>query len=255
MDGKRVAVVVAHPAHLLTVAGLLHRYRPEVLALYRTDAAQNAALRAALPFRITTLGASEPESFARAVAGDFAYHAALGDLVFDWLRAARPDVVLGDAYEAYNYHHDVTRLLIDDAVERWRAQGNRIESHEFPLSCRPDAPGAPVRYGEFVTGPFRAVRLDAHEAAVKRELVATVGRVDPFVAHTAPLFARPEVEPYRAVPRDRDYTAPPPGLALYYDERGREVVAAGKHAQPILYRAHFVPLVRALGLAPLARAA
>lgn len=264
MNGKHVAVVVSHPAHLLTVAGMLQRWRPHVLVLYRAvvggGVGQENVVRAALePLgltdRFTSFAVSETESFDRALAGDFGYHASIGDRVFAWLRAARPDVVLGDAYEAYNFHHDVTRVLIDAAVGRARARGRAVANYEFPLSCRPNQPGAPVRYGEFPVGAFRDVRLSAEEVAAKRAVTATAGGVDPFVAGVAPLFARPEVEAYRAVPPDRDYTAPPPGLALYYDERGREVVGAGLYKRAITFRDHFVPLVRALSSAPARRAA
>lgn len=257
-------MVVSHPAHLLTVAGMMRRWRPHALVVFRAEAGagagQGRAVRAALDRfgladRLTDLAVGEAESFGRALAGDFAFHAAIGDRVFDWLRAARPDVVLGDAYEAYNYHHDVARLLLDDAVQRLRVLGRRIENHEFPLLCRPARPGAPVQYGAFPVGPFRELELTAEELAVKRELAAAVGIADPFVAGAAPLFARPEAEAYREVPADRDYTAPPPGLALYYDERGGAVVAAGLHPHAITFRGQFVPLVRALGLAPPARSA
>ena len=256
MDGKRVALVVSHPAHLLTVAGMLQRWRPHVLTLYRAEVGggvgQEAAVRAALePLgladRLTGFAISETESFDRALAGDFAFHAATGARIFEWLRAVRPDAVLGDAYEAYNFHHDVARLLLDGAARRERASGRAVANYEFPLSCRPNEPGAPVRYGVFPAGAFCELRLTEAEMAVKRALTAAVGRVDPFVAGVAPLFARPEVETYRAVPADRDYTAPPPGLALYYDERGREVVTAGLYPRAIAFRAHFVPLARALG--------
>jgi hypothetical protein len=264
MDGKRVAVVVAHPAHLLTVAGMLQRWQPDVLVIYRAvigggigqDRAVRAGLEAlGLAERLTNFEVSEMESFDRALAGDFAFHAAIGDRLFAWLRIVRPDVVLGDAYETYNYHHDVTRLLLDDAVQRCRARGRPVENYEFPLSCRVNEPGAPVSYGTFLFGPFRTLRLDAREAAVKRELTAVVGRTDRFVAGAASLFTDPEVEQYREVPADRDYTAPPPGVALYYDERGTELVTAGLYPQAITFRDHFAPLVRALGLAPFVKAA
>ncbi len=263
MDGKRVAVVVSHPAHLLTVVGMLQRWRPHVLILYRAvvgaGAGQERAIRAAIePLgagdRLASFAISESESFERALAGDFAFHADIGARVFDWLRAVRPDAMLGDAYEAYNFHHDVTRLLLDNALRRG-VFGRAVANYEFPLSCRLDEPGAPVRYGTFAFGSSLALRLTPDEVAVKRELIATVSRVDPFVASVAPLFANLEVERYRPVPVDRDYTVPPPGLARYYDERGREVVSAGLHPRAITFGEHFVPLVRALGGIPTAKGA
>ena len=240
------------------------RWRPHVLVLFRAEVGggvgQESAVRAALePLaltdRLTSFAVSETESFNRALAGDFAFHAALGDRLFDWLYAVCPDVAFGDAYETYNFHHDVTRLLLDRAVGRCRALGRACDNYEFPLSYRPDEPGAPVRYGVFPDGPVRELKLTADELAGKRELVARAGRVDPFLAGLAPLFARPETEIYREVSADRDYTIPLPGRALYYDERGREVVNAGLYPRAITFREHFVPLVGALELALSALAA
>jgi hypothetical protein len=243
---------------------MLIRWRPHVLVLFRAEVGngipQESAVRAALePLdfadRLTVFGVSETESFNRALAGDFAFHAALGARLFDWLCAVRPGAVLGDSYQGYNYHHDLTRLLIDDAVRRYRAPGRACANYEIPLTYRPDEPGAPMCHGTFPDGPVLAFQLTANELAAKRELAARAGRADPFMATQIPLFASPETEPYRAVPADRDYTLPPPGAALYYDERGREVVAAGLYPRAITFREHFVPLVRALGALPSARRA
>ena len=243
MNNGPVAVVVSHPAHLLTVVGVLARRRPHVLILYRAGAGagQEEAVCAALDRHnvaasITCFGVSEADSFEHALAGDFRLHAVLGARLSDWLHTVRPRAVLGDAYEAYNMPHDVARLLIDRAL---RGTPGRVTNYEFPLSCRVDEPGAPVQYGVFPFGPFRSLRLSAEEAAVKFALVEEVGRHDPFVA----------------VPADRDYLAPPPGLARYYDEHGRKCVAAGLHSRAITFAEHFVPLVRALDRAPATRTA
>src|SRR3954469_9870889 len=129
MNGKRVAVIVSHPAHLLTIAGMLLRWQPDALILFRSVAGggvgQEAAIRPALASlgladRTTSFAVSETESFDHALAGDFAYPAVLSERVFAWLRTVQPDVVLGDAYETYNFHHDAARLMIDGAVRRLR---------------------------------------------------------------------------------------------------------------------------------------
>jgi hypothetical protein len=241
MDGKRVAIVVSHPAHLLAVTGMQLRWQPHVLIVNRAVVGggfgQEEEILAAfeplgLAERVTSLAVSETESFDRVLAGDFSFHAAIGDRIFDWLRTIRPDVVLGDAYETYNFHHDLARLFIDDSIQRLRVQGRRVENYEFPLSCRINEPGAPVQYGVFPFGAFRT-------------LLADVAR----------LFAKPEAEQYREVPVDRDYTTPPLGLALFYDERGAEAVRAGQYVEAITFGNHFVPLVRAIGLEPVMRAA
>src|SRR5436190_23642627 len=133
MEGKRVAVVVSHPAHLLTVLGMLLRCRPAILILNRTVAGQDEMVRLALrdidlEEGTTTLGTSEPESYACALAGDHGFHLALGRRIRDWLFRVRPEVVLGDAFEAYSFQHDVGRALLDDAVRRYRQAGHALEN-------------------------------------------------------------------------------------------------------------------------------
>src|SRR5262245_31041286 len=256
MEDKRVAIVVSHPSHLLTVAGMLLRWRPHILMVYRAVGGgvdQENVIRSELrPLRLeermTSFSVNESESFNRALAGDFDFHATIGERIFDWLLEVRPQTVFGDAYETYNFHHDVTRLLLDGALSRYQSLGCEVENCEFPLSCRVDRPDAAVQYGVFPFGAFQELHLDARESVLKRRLIAGAAEVDPFVAGVAPLFPDLRVETYRAVPPDRDYTLPLPGLSLYYDERGREVVSAGLYRQAITFRDHFVPLVRVAGL-------
>lgn len=246
-----LAIVVAHPAHLLAVAGVLLRWRPRALVVFRAVAGgglgQERVVRSALDALgvadlVTELGVSETESFARALAGDVSFHRALGKRVTDWLKQQRPRTVLADAYEAYNFHHDLARLFVDVAVRELPGTANC----EFPLSFRPDVPHAPVRYGSFLAEPGRAVCLSDAEVRAKELVLSAAARTDPFVANVIPMFADRATERYRTVPAARDYTAPPPGYARFYDERGLELQAAGRVPRAVTFEEHFVPLVRAL---------
>jgi hypothetical protein len=235
---------------------MLLRWRPDVLLLTHAVAGpgvgQERRVRPVLEQlglgdRVTSLGVSETDSYQRALAGDVGYHLALGRRVGDWLLGARPDAVLGDAFESYNFQHDVARLLIDHAVGECRRRGRVVENYEFPLACRPDRAGAGVLYATFPTGPFHTLRLTREELAVKARLAAEAARLDPVVAEVMPLFPALDREPYRAVPDARDYSRPPAGLARHYDELALREVAAGRHARPIRFDRHFLPLVEALG--------
>lgn len=255
MDSQRVAMIVSQPANIIPVFGMLQRWKPHVLILNHAadNGSQERAIRSALrsiglAARPTRFEIRESESFARVLVGDFAFHATIADRISEWLRAVRPDVVLGEAYEASSFHRDVGRLLVDDSIQRLRNLRRRIENYEFPLSCRLTQPGAPVQFQVFPFGAFRELQLNEKEAAAKNELLAKTGLADPIAASL-------DVEPYREVLADRDYTVPPPGLALLYDESGQEAVTAGRYAEAITFRDHFVPLVRALGLGPVAKAA
>src|SRR5439155_25431422 len=117
----------------------------------------------------------------------------------------RPDAVLGDAFEAYNFHHDVARLLLDDAVAGCRRRGRPVENYEFPLACRPAGEGAGLVYGRFPSGPSQVLHLTAGEERVKRRLVREVARLDPLIAEAVARFPPPGREAYRPVPPGRDY--------------------------------------------------
>ena len=78
MDGKRVAVVVSHPTHLLAVIGMQLRWKPDVLILNRVAAGDGvepeAAIRDAfqplgLADRLANLAIDEAESFDRRLVG------------------------------------------------------------------------------------------------------------------------------------------------------------------------------------------
>jgi len=252
---KRIAFVVSHPAHLLTVAGMVSRWRPHVLLLTRADAGQGAGqgelIRAGLEMiglgnQIHDLWIDEAESYRAALAGDFAFHMSAAPRILDWINEVRPDAVFGDAFELTNYQHDVGRVLLDAVVKRARQLGFDVTNYEFPLSCRLARDGAPLQFGVFPSGRYNQFRLSREELTAKTRIVDWAIRLNKFVADVAPLFPGPGVERFRRVPLDRDYTVPPQELARHYDDRGREEVAAGRYTHPISFEAHFQPLVRFL---------
>lgn len=249
-----LAIVTTHAAHLLTVAGLILRFRPKVLLLTQTSVGPGAGQaelvhsllkRVGLGGHVTTLEIDEAESYQRALAGDFSFHLRMVPQILDWLQMVRPASVLGDAYEMSNYQHDVGRLMLDWAIKRYNNSGHVVENYEFPLSSRLDRDGAPLVFGAFLAGPSEEFRLRPEEIAIKTQVVEVAARHDAFVSHVAPLFPGVDIEYYRPVPADRNYHLPAEGLARYYDARGREEVAAGRYAEAISFEAHFLPLVYA----------
>jgi hypothetical protein len=250
---RPLAIVTSHAAHLLTVTGLVLRFRPQVLLLTQTSVGPAAAQvelvetllnRVGLGGHVTTADIDEPESYRRALAGDFSYHLRMMPQIVDWLQKVRPAAVLGDAYEMSNYQHDVGRLMLDCAIKRYNRSGHAAENYEFPLSSRLDRDDAPLTFGRFLTGPSEEFRLLPPEIATKRQVVELAARHDAFVSNVAPLFPGVDVEYYRSVPLDRNYHRPAAGLARHYDLRGREEVAAGRYAAAICFEEHFLPLVR-----------
>ena len=72
---------------------------------------------------------------------------------------------------------------------------------------------------------------------------------DAFIAKVCKFMPNMRHEPYRAVPPERSYHVPPPGLKKHYDDRGHEEVHLGRYKHPILFDRHFVPLARAVASA------
>jgi hypothetical protein len=250
-----LGIVTSHSAHLLTLAGVILRFRPKVLLLTQTSVglgADQAKLvhslleRVGLAQHVTTLSVDEAESYRCALAGDFSFHLRIMPQILDWLRNVRPATVLGDAYEMSNYQHDVGRLMLDWAIKQYNRSGRVLENYEFPLSSQLDLDGAPLVFGKFITGPSEAFRLRPEEIALKAQIVELAARHDAFVSQVAPLFPGVDIEYYRRVLADRNYQLPPEGLARYYDRRGREEVAARRYAEAISFEAHFLPLARAV---------
>jgi hypothetical protein len=123
-----------------------------------------------------------------------------------------------------------------------------VQNYEFPLSCRTEPGVDQVRYQVFPDGPHETLRLSDQERQRKEEVVRWAGTISDVVSALAPLYPRLDEESYRAVPWDRDYASPPPGLERHYDDYGRALTQRGVLESPILFDDHFVPIARALGL-------
>ncbi|MAS96975.1 MAG: hypothetical protein CMO55_27605 [Verrucomicrobiales bacterium] len=255
VHSSRKGFVVGHPAHLLTVLGMLIRWRPHILVLTKIDAGAGAVqtdlIREIgstlhLDDKITFCGFDEEESYQNALSGNFSHHLEWAGKIEGWLKEVRPDQVYGDAFEVYNFHHDLGRLMLDAAVRRRVKDGCQIENFEFPLSSQGVGSDEPVKYGEFTDGSGTPFVLTDEEAKRKSKIGDLARERDPFVKEVAPAFVDISREWYRAIPSDRDYTVPPRGLRLFYDERGAKQVAAGKYTEVITFREHFVPIVNGL---------
>jgi hypothetical protein len=249
---KKVAFIVAHPAHLLTVLGLLLEFKPQILLLThafagagrgQADLIRSGFKMAEMEGHVTDLEIDEAESYRSAIAGNFSFHEAMLTKIVDWLEEHETDVVYGDAYEVSNYQHDVGRLLLDQAIKIIKGKGRSIKNYEFPLSACAQHPDAALQFGRFIEGKHQDYVLNPQQSSVKRKVVEMAINQDHFISRVAPQFPGMGVEQYRLVPEDRNYLIPPSGLSLYYDKLGQERVAAGHYSQAITFSKHFCPLV------------
>ncbi len=250
---SRCAMVVAHPAHLLTVLGMVVRFRPAILILTRAFAGNGAGQfelvesclkLAGIDDLLTELQVDEQESYRRSLAHEFDFHASILPRVVDWLDHHQPDVVFGDAFELSNYQHDIGRFLLDKAIQIIEANGRSIANFEIPLSVQADEPGADLQFGRFLSEPFESFHLAPDELAIKQRVVETAMNRDSFVANMASHFPGLEIETFRRVPLDRDYLSVPNGTGRYYDQLGQQMVAEGAYQQAITFDQHFRPLVQ-----------
>ena len=255
VQADRVGIVVSHAAHLLTVAGLIQRFRPHMLVVTTTRTGSGAGQtsivskvmsRLGLLERLTFLEFDEPESYERALTGDFGHHADMAVAILAWLEATNPDAVFGDGLELSNWQHDVCRAALDAAIEVRRRAGARVLNYEFPLSSVARGRDE-LRYGVFPGGPHEMIRLTPDEVLMKREVVEWASHLDPLVRRVGPLYPDElATERFRAVPAQRDYAVAPAEFDLYYDRLGRAAVADGRYQQAILFHQHFVPAARAI---------
>ena len=255
----RLGLVVAHPAHILTVFGMVLRYRPKILLLTHAYAG-NGFGQANLIQRCfelcgiedctTDLEMDEAESYRRAIAYDFGYHENIIASIRDWLDITRPNSVLGDAFELSNYQHDVGRLLLDHALASFPSSGPPIANYEFPLSVQADGDGQELQYGRFLSGEFEEFTLTEEEFHLKQRAVQLASQLDSFVGQVASVFPSLGKECFRPVSPNRDYSVVPTNTARYYDGRGVQEIATGKYKTLITFEKHFCPLVEYLALSP-----
>jgi len=260
IEFSNVAIVVSHPAHLLTVAGLIQRHHPAILASSSADSSDAGNQARIIKAGLMQLGCQtapsfldvdEREAYQWAHVGHWAPFLKIRERLLEWIYEVRPDVVLGDAFECSNYMHDVGRLLLDSALHEYRKEQPQVRNFEFPLVCRPTSEPDKLRFQFFPSGELEEFILTESEAARKLEIIEWALPQSEFIRNVAPLFPPIHIEPLRAIPWDRDYTKIPEGVEKHYDARGVEMVNSGTYDKPIRFEEHFVPLVKEITMAGL----
>jgi hypothetical protein len=249
----RCAMVFAHPAHELAALGLIQRLRPQLLFLTRADSAgddnreelaQQALCRLDLADSATFFGITESEVYRWLIEGDLSAVLAMRSRLLAWLDQTRPDAVFGDAFELTNVVHDLGRAVLDSALREW-TRTNACRNFELPLASRTSPEIWKFHIQEFPGDSAEVFLLADGEQLAKKEIADWMGGKLREAAIGAQVFPL-EREVFREVPPNRDYTVPPAGLKLHYDDWGRLQVARGKYNEAILFATHFAPLVRQL---------
>lgn len=228
------------------------RWEPEILFLSRADSSgdqgresgsQSAAERCGYADSCHFLGVSELELFQRVTAGDIDWFRSLRDEVAEWLREKSPEIVCVDAYEAYNFTHDLCPLLLESALRLLDHQP--VQRFEIPLGYL-DPPIPPV---EDRNAPVIRIPLSREEKAFKARLIEawTGYGGDPEKVIEAMTDELRECDLLRRVESPRDFLSPAVcNSRASYEDHGRRRVAEGKYQVALLHKDHFRPIAEAL---------
>lgn len=259
--------VFAHPGHELPILGHIQRMCSHILYVTNSDAgdetqrellAKNLLSDSGIEHTPSFLGLSEKVSFENVVCGQLQPYRTLADTVADWIDARNPSVVFCDAFEWYNFHHDMVSLMVAYANRRRVLRGREpFEHKEVPLAVlsEPTLALASAEAACSLVPHAKAIRLTDDEVAKKKQTLGLYG--------SASKYFRPII---RLLPEDRisheivterrqphDYLQKQPVAWTDYDAWGTRRVLQGRYQTPISFQEHFVPIVRALGMAETAQ--
>ena len=244
------ALVVAHPGHELLVYHWIETHRPIYCCL--TDGSGGAAtsrldsttrLLDGVGASIGPLYGRYPDTEVYRLLLDGRVDAFVGmaeELAAAFARSG-VNCIAGDAVEGFNPAHDVTRLIVNGAVQILRQRtGRDVRNYEFLLDGPPDLnhPGSVV------------VRLD--EPALGRKLAAAHGYTE-MRGEVEAAIGRYGRQAF-AIECLRPATTASPTLRFegelpYYERYGEKRVKEGRYAEIIRFRDHVRPVAVALAAA------
>jgi hypothetical protein len=248
--GNRAALVVGHPGHELLVHGWLEETRPLVFVLTDGSGRSNESRLASTTKVIEQTGARAGSIYGRLA--DVAAYAALLNHEFDlFVGLARElceafiveriNFVAGDALEGYNPMHDVSRLVINAAVNAVsQRQEHRLANFEFslvepPCACPKESHANRIQRQLDDAAFTRKMIAARGYAELSGEVLAALKRTSTEAFRLECLHAAGSEEP------GHDCADPP-----FYEQYGEKQVAAGHYRQVIRYQEHILPLTEAL---------
>ena len=248
MNGRRVALVLAHPGHELRLHGCLERLKPRVYIL--TDGSGHAA-RSRLDQSLLLLqatGANPGNLFGRftdralyalLMSKETAIWPALAETLAADLLANGIDTVIADGFEGFNPAHDLCRLLAEAAVTRLQSQGRPVTQFAFPLDGPPS--GQPA-----VPGPEALVLpLTPAELARKRAAALNYPALAGDIQLAVNRYGWEGFESEWLFPAGQTQL-PPPGWRPYYEIHGEHQVESGVYDRVLRYKEQFRPAAYAL---------
>jgi len=245
----RPALVIAHPGHELRVFHWLEQARPIVFVLTdgsgrsgRSRLARTHALLAATKAQPGPLFGlwTDLVLYHKILHRDSDFFINLADALAQRLYEDRIGYVVGDAAEGYNALHDFCRLIINTAIKIARRRyGSGPDNFEFLLAGSPEACPQTMRH--------QAIWLHLNDPQLERKMNAARGyaELQPEVENALANHGRDafRTECLRPIRMNACYEM---DEVPFYERYGERQVAAGYYQQVIRYRAHMLPLARAL---------
>lgn len=251
LDGRRAALVIAHPGHELRVHGWLEMARPVVFVLTdgsgRTGRSRLASTRRILESANATPGSifgtfTDARIYELMLRQDVSVLTGLvRELAASFIREDI-DCVVGDALEGFNPSHDLCRFLINGTIALLRKDtGRALRNFDFPLDGPPESSATDGQEPQVrleLDAAALARKLDAARdyAALESEVASALSRYGSRAFATELL--RP-VDPLQGLTCMRDELP-------YYERVGMSRVRDGAYAEVIGYRTHVRPLVQEL---------
>lgn len=250
-EGKRAALIIAHPGHELRIHHWLERARPLVFVLTdgsgntkssRIDSTTEIVKKAGALIGSVYGRFSDKQIYAGILTQNVGMFSAIADEIAEILNREGVEYVVGDAVEGVNPTHDLCRLIANSALMRLKKTTQAWpENFEFPVEGPPnDCPPEDLP---------KAIQLNLSDEAFQRKVDAVRGYaelavdVDRILASNARDAFR--FECLRPVDYDLEvghrFQHP-----CIYEVYGAKQVAAGYYKDVIRFRDHMAPLARAL---------
>ena len=250
LNGRRAALVIAHPGHELRVFHWMQIAHPVVFILTDGSGRTGKSRLNSTTGILDALGSpkgslygrlSDREVYTRILKQDFHHFVTLTWELAEEFMAHQVDYVVGDAAEGYNPTHDLCRWIIQGALQLSELrQGTVIQNFEILLG------------GRFVSNagvpPEGSIRFSLEDRLLDQKLKAVRSypelamEVDEILENEGLDAIRQECLWPVTDSWSQDEFAEPP----YYERYGERQVAAGHYHTVLRYREHMHPLKIAL---------
>lgn len=248
LQGRRAALVVAHPGHELRVYHWLKLARPTVFILTDGSGRSGNSRLDRTTSILKHVGAApgniygrvtDAEIYSAIIRRDIPYFVALAGELAECLRDHEIDYVVGDALEGYNPAHDLCRYVTNAAIMSVSRDGELLENYDVLMGNQ--------RHDRAQVNGDRSVlfELDACSVAEKMRMARNYTELQIDVQR---VLAEEGMESIKTEQLHylTDVTFDSSSETPYYELYGRQQVALGHYGELLTCRDHLRPIAEAL---------